>query len=67
MSQFIIPNVKTVNHGFECLKYLEPNLWGTIPSINSFKNFKNAIKKWKPGSSCPCRLCKIQIQKIGYM
>ena len=69
-SQFIIPNVKTVNHGFESLRYLGPKIWETIPSplkeINSLKNFKNVIKKWKP-ESCPCRLCKIYIQNIGDM
>ena len=48
-SQFIIPNVKTVNHVF--LRYLGPKIW------DSLKNFKNAIKKWKP-ESCLCRLAK---------
>ena len=69
-SQFIIPNMKTVNHGFESLRYLGPKIWETIPSplkeIDSLKNFKNSIKKWKP-QSCPCRLCKIYIQNIGYI
>ena len=32
-SQFIIPNVKTVNHGFENLNiYLVPKICETIPS-----------------------------------
>ena len=31
-SQLIIPNVKTVNHGFESLRYLGPKIWETIPS-----------------------------------
>ena len=31
-SQFITPNVKTVNHGFETLRYLGPKIWETIPS-----------------------------------
>ena len=48
-SQFIIPNVKTVNHVF--LRYLGPKIW------DSLKNFKNAIEKWKP-ESCSCRLAK---------
>ena len=30
-SQFSIPNVKTVNHGFESLGYLGPKIWETIP------------------------------------
>ena len=48
-SQFIIPNVKTVNHGFESLRYLGPKIWETTSShlkeIDSLKKFKNAIKK----------------------
>ena len=31
-SQFIIPNVKTVNHSFESLRYLGPEIWETISS-----------------------------------
>ena len=30
-SQFIIPNVKTANHGFESLRYPGPKIWETIP------------------------------------
>ena len=48
-SQFIIPNVKTINYGFESLRYLGPKTWETIPShlkvTDSLKKFKNAIKK----------------------
>ena len=47
-SQFIIPNVKTVNHRFESLRYLGPKIWETIPShlreIDSLKNFKMSSK-----------------------
>ena len=41
--QFIILNVKSVNHGLESLKYLRPRIWETIPlnlkEIDSLKNF----------------------------
>ena len=40
--------MKTVNHGFERLRYLGSKIWETIPShlkeMDSLKNFKNAIK-----------------------
>ena len=53
-SQSFIPNVKTVNHGFESVRYLGTKIWETIPShlkeADSLKNFKNAIKKWKSQS-----------------
>ena len=62
--------MKTVNHSFESLRYLGPKMWETIPShlkeTDSFKNFKNAIKKWKP-ESCSCRVCKIYIQNKVYI
>ena len=42
-SQFMIPNVKTVNHGFKSLKYLGPKIWETIQShlkeVDSWKHF----------------------------
>ena len=64
-SQFVIPNLKTVNYGFESLRYLGPKIWKTNQShfkeIVSLKNVKNPIKKVKP-ESCPCRLCKIYVQ-----
>ena len=31
-SQFIIPSLKTVNHGFESQRYLGPKIWEIIPS-----------------------------------
>ena len=66
-SQFIIPNVKTVNHGFESLRYLGSKIWETIPShlkeIDSLKTLNMPSKS----ESCPCRLCKKYIQNIGYM
>ena len=47
-SQFIIPNVKTVNYRFESLRYLGTKIWETIPShlreIDSLKNFKMSSK-----------------------
>ena len=58
------------NLGFESLRYLEPTKLETIQShlkeIDPLKNFKNAIKKWKP-ELLPCRLCKRYIQNIGEM
>ena len=41
--------MKTVNHGFESLRYLGPKIWETISlhlkETDSLKHFKNAIKK----------------------
>ena len=47
--------MKAVNHGFESLRYLGPEMWEVIPShlkeIDSLKNFRNVIKKRKPESA----------------
>ena len=67
---FVIPQVKSVSHGLKRIRFLVPKIWESLP--NDFKNkesvdsFKTAIKKWKP-ESCPCRLCKTYLQKMGYL
>ena len=67
---FIIPRVRTVNHGSESISVLGPKIWEIIPS--SYKNlptldaFKQSIKKWIP-IECPCRLCKTYIQGVGFI
>ena len=69
-ANFVIPRVKSVNYGFESIRYLGPKIWESLPhelkDIESVASFKAAIKKWKP-DSCPCRLCKTYLQNIGYL
>ena len=67
---FVIPQVQSVSHGLKRIRFLVPKIWESLP--NDLKNkesvdsFKTAIKKWKP-ESCPCRLCKTYLQKMGYL
>ena len=69
-TDFVIPQVKSVNHGLESIWFSGPKIWESLP--NNLKNkesadsFKSAIKRWKP-ESCPCRLCKTYLQNIGYL
>ena len=69
-SDFMIPNVRTVNHGFESIRYLGPKIWECVPENikkeETLDLFKNAIKGWKP-EFCPCRLCRRYVQHIGYV
>ena len=71
-SQFQIPWVHSVFSGTESLKFLGPaEGMGTIVSngmkqLESLEKFRNAIKQWKP-TSCPCRLCKRYIDRIGFL
>ena len=69
-TNFVIPQVKNVNHGLESVRFLGLKLWESL--LNDLKNkesadsFKTAIKTWKP-ESCQCRLCKTYLQNIGYL
>ena len=67
---FDAPKVRTVNHGSESVRYLGSKIWEIIPAytkeLDTIDKFKIAIKKWKP-ESCPCRLCRVYLQNIGYL
>ena len=67
---FDAPKVRTVNHGSESVRYLGSKIWEIIPAytkeLDTTDKFKIAIKKWKP-ESCPCRLCRVYLQNIGYL
>ena len=67
---FDTPKVRTVNHGSESVRYLGSKNWESIPThtkeLDTTDNFEIVIKKWKP-ESCPCRLCKVYLQNIGYI
>ena len=70
ISDFIIPKVKSVNFGFEIIRYLGPKIWDSLP--HSLKNkefvdsFKTSIKTWEQ-DRCPCRIYKTYLQNIGYL
>ena len=70
VSDFIILKVKSVNFGFEIIRYLGPKIWDSLPQSlknkESVDSFKTAIKTWKP-DRCPCRICKTYLQNIGYL
>ena len=62
-------NVKTVSWGTETLAHLGPKIWSIVPDDMkkfSLSKFTKKIRKWKP-LKCPCRLCKIYIQDLGFV
>ena len=69
-SEFKTENVKTVHYGTESLSFLGPKIWKLLPvdikSSNTLQIFKNKIKSWIP-ENCPCRLCKVYIQGVGFV
>ena len=62
--------VNSVTYGSESVSFLGPNIWDLVPSdiksSQSLSIFKRKIKKWVP-LQCPCRLCKIYLQHVGFM
>ena len=66
ISKFSRPLVKSVYHGNERVSFLGPKMWNMLPDdskdIDNLYTFKNKVKKWKD-ENCPCRLCKIYINK----
>ena len=60
----------SVRHGTESVLFLGPKIWDLVPSdiklSQSLSIFKRKIKKWVP-LQCPCRLCKIYLQHVGFI
>ena len=52
------------------ISFLGPKVWDLVPSdiklSQSLSIFKRKIKKWVP-LQCPCRLCKIYLQHVGFI
>ena len=69
-SQFYRPQVNSVYNGTESVSFLGPIIWDLVPNelkdIGNLAAFKKAIKKWSP-EKCPCRLCKVYINNVGFI
>ena len=69
-SQFYRPKVNCVYNGTESVSFLGPIIWNLVPNelkdIENLAAFKKAIKKWSP-EKCPCRLCKVYINNVGFI
>ena len=37
-----------------------------LNNIENLEHFKKEIKTWKP-DNCPCRLCKVYIESVGFL
>ena len=66
-SEFSRPKVKSVYHG---ISYLGPKIRDILPenlkNIDNLEHFKKEIKTWKP-NNCPCRLCKVYTEIVGFL
>ena len=63
-------NIQTAHFGSEYIKALGAEKWdlilAKIKASKSLMIFKKKIKNWTP-KSCPCRLCRIYIGKVGFV
>ena len=66
---FYTKTVKTVSWGTESLSHLGPKIWSIIPpnikKLDKLSLFTKNIRLWKP-SNCPCRICKVYIEGLGF-
>ena len=62
--------IKIVRYGAETVTYLGPKIWSIIPDeireSASLETFRQKVKLWKL-DSCPCRICKKYIAKVGFI
>ena len=69
-SNFYSRPVHFVYNGTESFSFLGPKIWELVPEdikkSGSLEVFKRKIKKWVP-SKCPCRLCRVYLQNIGFI
>ena len=61
----------------ETISYRSRQLWSLLPEhirqfilnslkLNSIDQFKRSVRQWVC-NSCPCRLCKVYLQNIGFL
>ena len=65
------PHVDSVKKGDRSLRSFGPIVWNTmlpeeVKRCSSLAQFKDSIKSWTP-DNCPCELCKVFIQGLGYV
>ena len=69
-NDFRIPSIRIVYQGSERVSFLGPKIWNILPDEikqqTSLNSFKKSVKKWKP-QDCPCRLCKVYINGVGFL
>ena len=68
---FVRPTVDTVFKGEHSLRIFGPVVWDEmlpkrLKECSTLNEFKNKIKSWIP-ETCPCRLCKVYVQGLGYV
>ena len=68
--EFEAERKRTVYFGLETISYRSPQLWSLLPEhmrqLNSLDQFKRSVRQWVC-NTCPCRLCKVYLQNVGFL
>ena len=70
-SDFVQPRVKTKTYGTNSFASFGPLVWdrllpAELKRIDNLCEFKRNIKTWIP-QNCPCKLCLVYAQGVGYI
>ena len=68
-TDFLLPQVKSVNYGLKPLRYFGPKIWNILPNdiknSRTLREFSKEVKSWIP-RNCPCRICENYIYLVGF-
>ena len=68
--RFKSQSICTVRYGIETAAFVDSRTWSYMSSelkeSMPLNVFRSKIKSWKP-DNCPYKLCKIYLQRIGYL
>ena len=68
-TDFLLPQVKSVNYGLKPLRYFGPKIWNILPNdienSRTLREFSKEVKSWIP-RNCPCRICENYICLVGF-
>ena len=68
--EFETERKRTEYFALEIISYRSPQLWSLLPEhmrqLNSLHQFKGSARHcvW---NTCPCRLCKVYLQNVGFL
>ena len=61
---------QTIKIETETISYRGPQIWNLIPerlrTLETLNKFKKEMKSWKC-DACLCRMCKMYIQRVGFI
>ena len=68
--EFETERKRTVYFGLDTISYRSPQLWSLLPEhmrqLNFIDQFKRNVRQWVC-NICPCRLCKVYLQNVGFL